>query len=184
MSMDGWMDGWMRTSVHGRTLCKEYSLAPSPSTEPWSNALGRVISMNKPNIQFNVCSLFTQSHKYTEGNVEWKATDNDGSASSQPRIGFLHQHFASFLFSLKAVHNTLVYINKTNWSEHLVSLSIRHSSLTMLSVELKEKSRLQQFQNPAKFSSDHLFLTCVLKDFFCKKRSKETALGDLPRMFC
>ena len=59
--MDGWMDEWMRTSVHGRTLCKEYSLAPSPSTEPWSNALGRVISMNKPNIQFNVCSLFRRS---------------------------------------------------------------------------------------------------------------------------
>ena len=139
---------------------------------------------NDRSIQFNVCSLFTQSHKYTEGNVEWKTTDSDGKALSQPRIGFLHQHFASFLFNLKAVHNTLVYINKTNWSEHLVSLSIRHSSLTMLSVELKEKSRLQQFQNPAKFSSDHLFLTCVLKDFFCKKRSKETALGDLPRMFC
>jgi len=79
---------------------------------------------NDRSIQLNVCSLFTQSHKYTEGNVEWKATDNDGNALSQPRIGFLHQHFASFLFGLRAVHNTLIYIIKTNWSDHLLSLSI------------------------------------------------------------
>ena len=32
--MDGWMDGWMRTSVCGRTLSKVYLLALFPSTEP------------------------------------------------------------------------------------------------------------------------------------------------------
>ena len=160
-------------------------------------------------IQFNVCPLnrvsilremFTDRMK---SNIWWRCCVTATHWIAPPGTDAF-AWYVCFLPQGSSQHFN-IYIINLNWSGHSgVFWLLAHlpSQLLLHVVEvlavfvpqaqqfnhvlcrIEGDVRLHHFKNPTKFSSDHLLLTCVLKDFFCKKRSKETALGDLPRMFC
>ena len=114
-------------------------------------------------IQFNVCPL---NHVSILREMFTDRMKSNGDAVSQLHIGLLHQALTPLLdmyvFCLRAVHNTLISTSSISTDlatqeffgflpiclascscmslRSLLSLSIRHSSLTMFSAELKEKS--------------------------------------------
>ena len=117
--------------------------------------------------EHTVQRVSTESRKVYWGKcsqTEWKAI-YDGDAVSQLHIRLLHQALTPCLdlfFCLGAVHNTLISTSSISTDldtqeffgflpiclascscmslRSLLSLSLRHSSLTMFSAELKEKS--------------------------------------------
>ena len=99
-----------------------------------------------------------------------QARDKVGEFSSQPQLGFLHQHLCLICFWLRAVHNSLIYII---WSDHSGVFWLLAHVPSQLLLQVVEVLALPLHCHPGQLSSPQVVPQCIgrLHLFaFCQSR--------------